>query len=216
VAGADVRLTFEEIICQAQEQACNKAGNVGTCNDTRTAYSEVNEDCGNLGCSDSSSDAPSCSYGGDTCEAPIDATDAARSQKGGVTYEATFGDYSADYDDTGCSGSPYDSGEDAVFRVELNANETVNAALTASNSSGTTLYNDPSIRIGTTCGDMTESSCIDSEEASDPAGSATATASVSYSAGSSAETVYITTDSDDSGNEEEMFSLNINITSTSP
>jgi hypothetical protein len=215
VAGADVRLTFEELICQTDEQACNESGNVATCNDTRTAYSQVNADCGNLGCSESSSEAPTCSYGGDTCENPIDATAAARSQSGGVTYDATFGDYSADYNDTGCSGSPYDSGQDAVFRVDLNANETVIAALTATGPDSL-LYNDPSIRIGTTCGDMTESSCIDSQEATDPAGSSTATASVSYSTGGTAETVYITTDSDDDGENVESFSLNINITSTSP
>ncbi len=190
---ADVGFVFEDIVCASGEGQCMSNGNQEVCNEKGTAYSETVEckfPCQNGTCP------------GDTCMAPFNVTQPARSSSNGVTYgEFLWSDFSADYQGSGCGiASSHTEGYDTVMQVDLQAGEVVSATVYSDDSSPN---NDPSIYIQDTCAALSDSTCLAGQETNDE------TASAFYQA-SSAQTVFIFADADDLDNSEEI-SVEVNV-----
>jgi len=189
-----VNFSYAEIICTPGGGRCLMSGNAELCNAKGTAYTTI-ETCNTYTCQNGACP-------GDTCAAPFNVTQAARSSSNGVTYgEFNWGDFTNAFQGGGCGiDSSHTEGTDTVLQADLKAGEVVTATVYSDDSSPLA---DPSIYIQDTCGSLSNSTCLDGEETNNE------TASAAYRA-SSDQTVYIVGDADDTASSEEI-SMEVNI-----
>ena len=192
---ARVSISFPDIICEGDEQACNPEGDVGTCNEAGTAFASTT-DCSNFGCVGAT-----CAYVNNTCNNVINVTRGARNQIGGISFSAAWNAYTNDYEGEGCGVPDSDTESyESVYKVDLRSGDILQARLTSSGA----IDADPGLHVADTCAEVTEDTCI----AADYGGNEPA--EIEYEATSN-ETVYLFADADDKADDEE-FTMNVNIT----
>ena len=178
----DLEFTYTEVDCQPGSKVCSSDGNVETCTDYGRDY-EQTDTCG-VGCTSGVCD-------GDTCGQPKDITQAVRSS-GGTSVTASWSDFAEDYTS---SCGPLDGGEtgggDAVFRVDLRADDVLEATLSGS---------DTDVGMYLTSGCTSTGSCLAEVETEGLDGT------LSYKSDSS-QTVYLHADA--SGGSSGQFTLEV-------
>jgi len=194
---ADVTFEYEDIVCTPGGGQCLMSGDAELCNEKGTAYSET-ETCNTFPCQNGA-----CT--GNTCAAPFNITQPARNSSSGVTYgDFKWGDFTADYQGSGCGvSSNHTESYDIVLQADLQAGELLEAT---TDGDGSFPFADPSVYIQDTCGQLSSSTCLAGAESFDE------TASTSYCA-SSAQTVFIFGDADDKDSSEDV-SMKVNISQT--
>jgi subtilisin-like proprotein convertase family protein len=169
--------------CSSSGITCNSQGDVRICSGAGAVPDRYT--CGS-----------SCSNGfcqprnSDTCYDAEDITSQLTSS-GGLDKTVDFGNFNNDYQFDGCSGDIDDfevEGPDAVYKVDMKANDVLSATLDNDGS-----FDEPSLYVVPGCIDPA-GQCKTGEHDSD-------TASVSYKA-SSAETVFLVADVDDGTNDD--------------
>jgi subtilisin-like proprotein convertase family protein len=169
--------------CSSSGITCNSQGDVRICSGSGAVPDRYA--CGS-GCSNGFCDPRN----SDTCYDAEDITSQLASS-GGLDKTVDFGNFNNDYEFDGCSGDIDDfevDGPEAVYKVEMTANDVLSATLDNDGS-----FDDPSLYVVPGCLDPA-GQCLTGDHGSD-------TASVTYTA-SSAETVFLVADVDDGTNDD--------------
>ena len=198
---AQVEFDYTDVVCTPNDSRCNQAGNAEFCNEKGDAIANT-QVCGNFGCYQ-----PGGVCAGNTCSAPANITQQA-SQEGGVTFsDIPYNQFTNEFqgDDT-CGDDPSNldvidtEGEEAVFAIDMQADQIFTAETIEYGGQDTSLY----IKQDGLCG-TANTPCLDGEEGD------TETVSVSY-ATDFAETIYLVMETeDDTGS---TFSLKANLKDT--
>jgi hypothetical protein len=170
--------------CSSSGTSCNSQGDVRICSSSGAVPDRFTcgSGCSNGFCTPRNSE---------TCYDAENITSQLASS-GGLDKTVDFGNFNNDYEFDGCGGSIDDfevDGPDAVYAVDMTANDVLSATLEEDGFS----FDQPSLYVVTGCLDP-GSQCLVGNHDSD-------TASVSYTA-SSAETVFLVADVDDGTNDD--------------